>query len=290
MSQKDQKVFYITGASKGFGLILTNQLLERGFSVAATSRNKQQLSKSVNSKFITNENFLPLEVDLTSDESVKKSIEETLSKFSRIDVIINNAGYSQIGTIEELTDKEVRDNFECNVFGVISVIRNALPHLRSNKFFANGPRIINISSIAGYTGGFPGFSIYSATKFALEGLTEGLNEDLKEFGIHASTVLPGYFRTSFLEKGSVCGPSHPINEYTSVRKIQEVHESQISGNQPGDPEKGCKVIIDHALSENPTVHLFLGPDSIKYANAQIESIQKDIKTNYDASTKTDFTN
>ncbi|KAK5579722.1 hypothetical protein RB653_009408 [Dictyostelium firmibasis] len=284
-----QKVFYITGASKGLGLILTNQLLERGFSVAATSRNKQQLSKSVNSKFITNENFLPLEVDLTSDESVKKSIEETLSKFSRIDVIINNAGYLQCGTIEELTDKEVRDNFECNVFGVIYVIRNALPHLRTNKFFANGPRIINISSIAGYTGGFPGFSIYSATKFALEGLTEGLNEDLKEFGIHASTVLPGYFRTSFFDSGYNL-PSNPIKEYTTVRKVEEIHESQINGNQPGDPEKGSKAIIDHALSDNPSKNLFLGSDSIRYANTKIESIQNSLKLNFDISIKTDFTN
>ncbi|KAN0038193.1 hypothetical protein ACTA71_000365 [Dictyostelium dimigraforme] len=289
MSQNDKKVFYVTGASKGFGLELTNQLLERGFNVAATSRNKQQLSKNVNNKFITNENFLPLEVDLTSDESIKKSIEETISKFTRIDVLINNAGYSQCGTIEELTDKEVRDNFECNVFGVISVLRHALPHLRTNKYFANGPRIINISSVAGYTGAFPGFSIYSATKFALEGLTEGLNDDLKEFGIHASTVLPGYFRTSFLEKGSVSVPAHPIKEYTAVRKIQEIHENQINGNQPGDPVKGCKVIIDHALSEKPSLHLFLGPDSMKYAHAKIESIQNDIKSNYDSSSKTDFT-
>ncbi|KAN0019095.1 hypothetical protein ACTFIU_002297 [Dictyostelium citrinum] len=290
MTQKDNKVFYVTGASKGFGLELTNQLLERGFNVAATSRNKKQLSNSVNNKFITNDNFLALEVDLTSDESIKKSIEDTISKFTRIDVIINNAGYSQCGTIEELTDKEIRDNFECNFFGVISVIRHALPHLRTNKFFANGPRIINISSIAGYTGAFPAFSIYSSTKFALEGLTEGLNEDLKEFGIHASTVLPGYFRTSFLEKGSVAGPSHPMKEYTAVRKVQETHENQVNGNQPGDPVKGCKVIIEHALSENPTTHLFLGPDSIKYAQAKIESIQNDIKSNYDAASKTDFSN
>ncbi|KAN0038192.1 hypothetical protein ACTA71_000364 [Dictyostelium dimigraforme] len=290
MSQNDQKVFYVTGASKGFGLELTNQLLERGFSVAATSRNKQQLSKNVNNKFITNENFLPLEVDLTSDESIKKSIEETISKFTRIDVIINNAGYAQAGTIEELTDKEVRDNFECNVFGVISVLRHALPHLRTNKYFANGPRIVNISSIAGYNGGFSGTCIFSATKFALEGLTECLNEDLKEFGIHASTVLPGYFRTSFLEKKvSLSSPTHSIKEYTAVRMNQEIHENQINGNQPGDPVKGCKVIIDHALSEKPSLHLFLGPDSMKYAHAKIESIQNDIKSNYGAASKTDFT-
>ncbi|KAM9993769.1 hypothetical protein ACTFIZ_011758 [Dictyostelium cf. discoideum] len=225
------KFFNITGASKGFGLELTNQLLERGFNVAANSRNKQQLSNSVNNKFITNDNFLALQVDLTSDESVKNSINETISKFTRIDVIINNTGYSQC-------DKEIRDNFECNVFDVISVIRNAL-HIYVNKFFVNGPRIINISSMAGFIGSFPGF----------------------KFGIHASTVLPGYFRTSFLGKGS-----------------------------QGYPVKGCKVIIDHALSENSTTHLLLGPDSMKHAQSKIESIQNDIKLNYDESSKTDFTN
>ncbi|EGC38219.1 hypothetical protein DICPUDRAFT_86619 [Dictyostelium purpureum] len=288
MTQKDQKVFYITGASKGFGLILVNQLLERGFNVAATSRNKEQLVNVINNKLVTEENFLPLQVDLTSDESVKKSIEDTISKFTRIDVIINNAGYGQFGTIEELTDKEVRDNFECNLFGVISVVRNALPHLRTNKFFANGPRIINISSIAGFTGSFPGCSIYSSTKFALEGLTEGLGADLKEFGIHVSSVKPGYFRTSFLEKDSMAGPANPIKEYTAVRHVQEMHQGQINGNQSGDPEKGCKVIIDHALSENPSTHLFLGPDSMKYAQSKIESIQNDIKTNHEVASSTDF--
>ncbi|EGC36389.1 hypothetical protein DICPUDRAFT_87430 [Dictyostelium purpureum] len=290
MYQKDQKVFYVTGASKGFGLSLTNQLLERGFNVAATSRTKEQLIKAVNSKLITEENFIALQVDLTSDESVKKSIEHTISKFSRIDVIINNAGYVQCGTIEELSDKEVRDNYECNLFGVISVIRHAIPYLRKNKFFANGPRIINISSIAGYSGASPAFSIYSSTKFALEGLTEGLNADLKEFGIHVSSVKPGYFRTSFFEKGSVSIPLNPINEYTAVRQVQDLHANQINGNQAGDPEKGSKVIIDHALSENPTVHLFLGPDSIKYAYLKIESIQNDIKLNNEAASSTDFTN
>ncbi|KAM9993795.1 hypothetical protein ACTFIZ_011766 [Dictyostelium cf. discoideum] len=211
-----------------------------------------------------------LQVDLTPDESVKNSINETISKFTRIDIIINNAGYSQCGTIEELTYKEIRDNFEYNVFGVISVIRNALPHLRINKFFANGPRIINISSITGFIGSFTGFSIYSSTKFALEGLTE-------EFGIHASTVLLGHFRTSFLKKGSLAVPSHPIKENTAIRKA---NENKINGNQQGDPVKGCKVIIDHALFENPKTHLFLGPDSMKHAQSKIESIQNDIKLNY----------
>ncbi|KAN0023762.1 hypothetical protein ACTFIV_008149 [Dictyostelium citrinum] len=290
MSQKNNKVFYITGSSKGFGLELTNQLLERGFNVAATSRNKKQLSNSVNNKFITNDNFLALEVDLTSDESIKKSIEDTISKFTRIDVIINNAGYALGGTIEELTDKEIRDIFEINFFATISVLRHSIPHLRTNKLFIGGPRIINISSIAGYTGAISGLTLYISTKFALEGLTEGLNEDLKEFGIHASTVLPGYFRTSLFDKFSFITPSHPMKEYTAVRKVQEIHENQINGNQPGDPIKCCKVIIDHSLSENPTTHLFLGPDSIKYAQAKIESIQNDIKSNYDASSKTNFTN
>ncbi|EGC35528.1 hypothetical protein DICPUDRAFT_87819 [Dictyostelium purpureum] len=290
-SQKERKVFFVSGASKGLGLILTKQILERGFNCASTSRNKEQLVKNLKEySFVTNENFLPLEVDLSSDESIKKSIDETIAKFGRIDVVINNAGYSQCGTVEELTDKEVRDQFECNVFGVIGIIRNAAPYLRKNKKFPEGPRIINITSVGGFTGNFPTFSVYCSTKFAIEGLSEGLAADLKEFNVHVSTVLLGYFRTSFLEKGSVSVPSHPINEYTAVRKAQEMHQNSINGKQLGDPEKGAKAIIDFSLKQNPELHFFVGSDSIKIAEETIERLKGDIKANIEASMSTDHKN
>ena len=145
-----KKVWFITGASKGLGLILTKKLLLQGCNVASTSRNKQSLIKEIGEE---NENFLPIEMDLTKNENVKKAIQTTISHFGRIDVLVNNAGYSQIGTLEELSEKEVEDNFKVNVFGSLNVIRNATQYLRKQK----SGHIFNIASIGGYTGNFAGF-------------------------------------------------------------------------------------------------------------------------------------
>ncbi|KAN0050025.1 hypothetical protein ACTA71_003125 [Dictyostelium dimigraforme] len=284
----DKKVFFITGASKGFGLSITNQLLKLGFNVASTSRNKEELIQNVDDQFRNNKKFLPLQVDLTSEESVQKSIDETISKFGRIDVLINNAGYGIQGALEEFSDSEILTNYNINVLGVMHTIRSALPHLRNNKFFPEGPRIINISSIAGFCNYFPGFSIYSSTKFAIDGLSLGLMIDLKEFGIHVSTVNPGYFRTYFLEKGVLARPSKAIGEYTLVNKSKEIHDSQMNFKQPGDPEKGAAAIINLALMETPPPMLLLGSDAIKYAKMRMEQLEESIKSCMDISLSTDY--
>ena len=157
-----QQIWFVTGASKGLGLSLVKQLLDNGFSVAATSRNSDDLRQAVGS---TDARFLPLAVDLKTETSVAEAINATIGHFGRIDVVVNNAGYGLLGSIEELTDQEARENFDVNVFGSLNVIRNVMPHLRAQQ----AGHIINISSIGGFTGAFPGFGIYCATKFAVEG-------------------------------------------------------------------------------------------------------------------------
>ncbi|MCR5863115.1 SDR family NAD(P)-dependent oxidoreductase [Flavobacterium sp. J372] len=276
-----KKVWFITGASKGFGLEFINQLLAKGDAVAATSRSLSQLQTAANT---THENFLPLEVDLVNEQSVAKAIEATIAKFGRIDNIVNNAGYGLLGTIEELTDAESRQNFEVNVFGSLNVIRQALPHLRAQK----SGHIFNISSIGGFVGDFPGFGIYCATKFAVNGFSESLAEEVKDFNINVTIVMPGYFRTNFLESDSLVTPKNVIADYQSTRDSQNFHQNQMNGNQPGDPVKGVSAIIEAAGEANPPLYLFLGSDSVTMAEKKINMLSKEIDKWKALSTSTDF--
>ena len=278
-----KKVWFITGASKGLGLALTKKLLAQGFGVAATSRNKQSLIKGIGEE---NEKFLPIEMDLTNNENVNIAIETTISHFGRIDVVVNNAGYSQIGTLEELSTDEVENNFKVNVFGSLNVIRNVAPYLRKQQ----SGHIFNISSIGGYTGNFAGFGIYCSTKFAVAGFTEALAEEMKTFGVHTTLVYPGYFRTNFLSEGSVKTPNNPIDDYKAAREMEQAHLKDIDGNQPNDPEKGAEVLITLSEQENPPVHFFMGEDAYHYANIKIETILKAMKENQILGTSTGFKN
>jgi NAD(P)-dependent dehydrogenase (short-subunit alcohol dehydrogenase family) len=191
----NQKVWFVTGASKGLGLSLVKQLLNKGYNVAATSRNVADLEGAVGKS----ESFLPLAVNITDEQSVTDAISQTISLFGKIDVVVNNAGYGLVGGLEELSDAEARANFDVNVFGSLNVIRAAMPHLREQK----SGHIFNISSIGGFTGNFPGFGIYCATKFAVQGFTESLAAEIKSFGVKATIVSPGYFRTNFLAADSL---------------------------------------------------------------------------------------
>ena len=248
MENKEKKVWFITGASKGFGLEFVKQLLAKGNFVAATSRSKAQLSAAAGE----HENLLPLEVDLTSENSVEQALKATVTKFGQLDNVVNNAGYGLVGAVEELTDKEARQNFEVNVFGTLNVIRKALPYLREQK----SGHIFNISSVGGFIGNFPGFGIYCATKFAVNGFTEALSEEVKDFNINVTLVLPGYFRTNFLNSDSLASTQNPIEAYTSARNSQSLHENTINGNQPGDPVKGVEQVIKVSETANPPLYLF----------------------------------
>ena len=276
-----KKVWFITGASKGLGLTLAKKLLTKGFNVAATSRNKQSLINEIGKE---NKNFLPIEMDLTKNEDVGKAIEKTISYFGRIDIVVNNAGYSQIGTLEELSEEEVKNNFNVNVFGSLNVIRNASAHLRKQQ----SGHIFNIASIGGYTGNFAGFGIYCSTKFAVAGFTEALAEEMKSFNVNTTLIYPGYFRTNFLSEGSVQTPSNPIVEYKVAREMEQAHLNDINGNQPNDPEKAADVLIALSEQENPPVHFFMGEDAYHYANLKIETIQKAMEEHKTLGTSTGF--
>lgn len=276
-----KKVWFVTGASKGLGLTLVKKLLAEGYSVAATSRSIAELQKAINEE---NTTFLPLEVDLINENSVETAITKTIEKFGKLDVVVNNAGYGQLGTLEEISDLESRQNFDTNVFGSLNIIRKTMPYLREQK----SGFIINIASIGGLTGEFAGWGIYCATKFAVVGFTEALAAEVKEFGVNATVVYPGYFRTDFLTGGSLRTPKTEIEEYTVARQLQVAHEKDINGNQPGNPEKAATAMIELAEMQNPPVHLVLGSDAFQIAENKLNALQNEISDFKTLSTSTDY--
>lgn len=263
-----KKVWFVTGASKGLGLTLVKKLLNEGFRVVATTRNIQSLTTDIGN---ASEVFLPIEVNLTDNESVKNAIAKSVAHFGQIDIVVNNAGYGQTGALEELTDEEVKSNFDVNVFGSLNIIRNVMPYLREQE----SGHIFNISSVGGFFAGFAGWGIYCATKFAVAGFTESLAEEIKAFGIKATVVYPGYFRTDFLSEGSVKTPAHSIEHYEAARQSEKAHLNDINGNQPNDPEKAADVLIAISKEENPPVHLFLGSDAYEMVYNKINIVTKE---------------
>lgn len=263
-----KKVWFVTGASKGLGLSLIKKLLNEGYYVAATSRSADSLIKEIGN---ASETFLPLEVNLKNNLSVKEAVEKSVAYFGQLDVIVNNAGYGQIGALEELSDEEVRENFDVNVFGSLNVIRNVMPYLRNQR----SGNIFNIASVGGLFGSFPGWGIYCSTKFAVAGFTESLAEEVKEFGIKATVVYPGYFRTDFLSKGSVRTPENAIEDYKTARESEQLHLDTINGNQMNDPEKAAEVLIAISKEAQPPVHLLLGSDAYDILKNKIGIITKD---------------
>ncbi|WP_345948158.1 SDR family oxidoreductase [Mucilaginibacter sp. PAMB04274] len=267
---KTIKVWFITGASKGFGLSLVKQLLSDGQLVAATSRNIDHLKAAVGS---SSGKFLPLEVNLSNELSVSEALEATNEIFGRIDVIVNNAGYGIGGSIEELTDEETRSSFDVNVFGTLNVIRKAMPYLRAQQ----SGHIINLSSIAGIAPA-TGWAIYAATKFSVIGLSEVLAEDVRSFGIKVTVVAPGAFRTSFLNPESIVMTKNPIEEY---REVRDTHARylQMDGGQAGDPEKAAAAMIQLAFEENPPLYLLLGSDAYERAMRKLDYLENEFRLN-----------
>ncbi|NIG54687.1 SDR family NAD(P)-dependent oxidoreductase [Chitinophaga sp. Cy-1792] len=248
------QVWFITGASKGIGLLLTRLLLQEGYCVAAASRNLQQLISAVGED--ASERFLPIFLDITDSDAVTEAINRTVAHFGGLDIVVNNAGFAFVGSMEELTDQEFRRAMDVNLFGTANVIRAAMAHLRKQR----SGHIINIASAGGYVA-VGNIGSYAASKFGMVGLTEALAQEVAPFGVRATVVLPGSFRTNFLEEGSLTYTRHPIGEYESYKVLQGM--SARAGTQPGDPGKLVAALVRLSHMENPPVHLILGPDAYK---------------------------
>jgi len=274
------KVWYVTGASQGLGLTLVKKLLENGYRVAATSRNVQKLKEAVG--VIDSDRFLPLVVDLNNLDCIDESVQQTLTAFGRIDVVVNNAGYGMTGTVEELEEKEIRTIFDVNVFAAINVVKKILPLLRKQR----AGYIINIGSVAGFVGA-PGWAIYSATKAALAAFTEVLALDLKEFGIHTTVVEPSGFRTGFLTTDSLAYRESKIDGYQAVK---DTAKRYLEGNgiQPGDPDRASEILIELAESDQPPLHLYLGRDAYNRAAKKLSAMTTSLEEWKNVSISADF--
>lgn len=249
MDTKNQEVWLVTGTSKGLGLILTKHLLAQGHKVVATSRTTDVLEKEIT---FNKEKLFPVSLDITSDKAVKLAIEKSIEKFGRIDVVVNNAGYSLVGSMEEMTDEEFRATMDVNLFGTVNIIRNVMPYLRKQK----GGHIINISSNAGYVG-FANAASYNAAKFGIIGLSEALALEVKNFGIKITVVAPGQFRTQFMDSINY------VKNRIDVYKVDEAERmwNNFSGKQQGDPYKLVNILIKISQMQQPPIHLLLGPDT-----------------------------
>ena len=274
------KVWYVTGASQGLGLSLVKQLLAEGYRVAATSRNTGELQKATGVD--DDRRFLPLQVDLTSADDIRRSIEQTVTAFGTVDVVVNNAGYGMEGTVEELDEQKMRAIFEINVFATINVTKFALPYLRKQR----SGHIINIASVAGFVGA-PGWSIYSATKSAVIAFSEVLALDLRELGIRVTVVGPSGFRTGFLTKDSLVSTESRIADYQAVAKTQARYAA-MNGSQDGDPEKAAALFIRLAENPEPPLHLWLGANAVDRAGEKIDSLAQELEKWKELSVSADF--
>ena len=263
------KVWYVTGASQGLGLILVKNLLENGYKVAATSRDAHALSQAVG--LIDTERFLPLAVDLNNPDCIDNSLQQTLATFGRIDVVVNNAGYGMAGTVEDLTEQAIQNIFNVNVMATIQVVKSVLPILRSQR----SGYIINIGSVAGFVGA-PGWSVYSATKAAVAAFSEVVALDVKEFGIKVTVAEPSGFRTGFLTKNSLEVTATQIDGYEAVKKTQERYLS-MNGQQAGDPERAAEIFMELAEHADPPIHLFLGKDAYNRASEKLAFMSEELE-------------
>lgn len=278
--ENQRKTWFVTGCSQGIGLVLAKQLLAEGYNVAATARNLETLQNAVGT---SSAQFLPLQVDLVKEESVGKAVEHAIAHFKSIDVLVNNAGYGLIGGIEESSNKEVQESFDINVFGLLNVTRAVLPYMRA----ANSGHIFNLSSVFGLIAG-AGWGIYCGTKFAVEGISEALAQEVKPFGINVTIIEPGYVRTNFLNSGSIVTPQNAIPEYVAIAEEKRKHQEDVPGTQIGDPQKIAEVMIKTSQLSEPPLRLLLGSDALQYANYKIQMLQAGIEANEETTLSTDF--
>ena len=274
-----QLVWFITGASTGFGRELAEQTLRAGYQVVATARKPEQVSDLAERY---PDRALTLALDVTDQSSVDTAVDTAIRRFGRVDVVVNNAGYGFAGAIEEATEAEYMPVFETNVFGLIRVTRAFLPHLRTQR----SGHIVNISSMAGLVG-FAGWGYYNATKFAVNGFSEALALELEPLGIHVTVIEPGPFRTDFLGR-SGAEAALRISDYDATAGKIRDYRVESSGKQKGDPVKAIAAIIKLVESSEPPRHLVLGERALTVLRARLDKWKADLDE-YEAITlATDF--
>jgi len=266
-----EKIWLITGASSGLGEALAKAVIEKGDKAIATFRKEEQ-ARAFSQRY--EGNGMGIIMDVTNEAQIQAGIQQALDQFQRIDVLVNNAGYGTVGAIEEFSLDEIRAQMETNFFGTAAVTKAILPHLRAN----GGGHIIQMSSQSGMRA-IAGFGIYNASKFALEGYSEALAQEVAPFGIRVVIVEPGPFRTQFAGS-SLVKPKQQLDVYkdTPVAHMTR-YMNQVNGVQEGDPVKGAQAVVDYVHANKPNLRLPLGRSPLQVIRAKLAQVEADLQAN-----------
>ena len=260
------KTWFITGISRGFGRSLADALTARGDIVIGTTR--------TGSADITQEkgSLDVLALDVTDAQAVRKTVAAAFQRHGRIDVIVNNAGYGLLSSVEEATDDEIEHVFAVNFHGTRRVIQAALPHLRAQ----GGGHIVNITSMAGVAPN-PGSGYYAAAKMAVEGLSQSLAREVAPLGIRVTLVEPSAFRTDFLSEHSIRRSAGNLQDYAGTAGSSRDRLAAMAGNQPGDPARAAAAIIQAVDSPKPPLHLVLGSDAYHRTRQMLDAFSAELE-------------
>jgi NAD(P)-dependent dehydrogenase (short-subunit alcohol dehydrogenase family) len=272
------KVWFVTGAARGIGSEIAKAALAAGNRVVATGRSPEAVRKALG----TGGNLFVTGLDVTNEDQVGKAVKTAVERFERIDVLVNNAGYGQLGVFEETTPQQVRAQYDTNVFGLMAVTRAVLPIMRKQQ----SGRIFNISAIAGLKGFFGG-AVYNSSKFAVEGFSQCIAEELTPLGIYVTAISPGFFRTDFLDGSSIQYAEGKISDYAKGAAEFRAFMDNRNHEQAGDPAKLAKVIVKLAEVDKPPVSFVAGSDAVEMAMDAITAQKTQIDSWRDLSVSTD---
>ncbi|MHA7627667.1 SDR family oxidoreductase [Corallococcus sp. M7] len=273
------KVWFVTGASSGIGAGVVRAALEAGDRVVATARNVEKLRTAIGGQAGDRLTFVPL--DVTKEDQARQAVAAAVEKFGRIDVLVNNAGYSLIGNLESLTSEQIEQQFATNFYGVLHVLRAALPTMRRQR----SGRIFNVSSMAGVIG-YATVGAYAATKFAVEGLSLSVAQEVGRFGIQVTVVEPGFFRTDLLAPQSVVFGDLAVEGYDAPAAVKAQWQGY-HHNQSGDPAKLGQALVRLAAMETPPKQFFAGSDAVSGITADLEARLAEVRAHKDLSVSTD---
>lgn len=274
-------VWFITGASRGFGIEIAREALSRGDSVVATARDPRAINASLPGY---DDRLLAVPLDVSDPEQATAAVAAAVERFGRIDVLVNNAGRGLVGAVEESSDAEVRSVFEVNVFGLLAVTRAVLPHLRAQ----GSGLVVNISSVGGFVA-WPGWGVYAATKFAVEALSEAMTHELAPLGIRSVAVEPGPFRTNFLDGSSLALSVAEIADYAATSGAARAWAGDNNYEQEGDPLKAAKVIVDLADRDDLPERIQLGTSAFTDVADKVARTARDQEAWRTVSLSTDYT-
>jgi NAD(P)-dependent dehydrogenase (short-subunit alcohol dehydrogenase family) len=252
------RTWFITGTSRGFGREWATAALERGDRVAGTARDLRALDDLVQEH---REALLPMALDVTDREAVFETVRRAREHFGQLDIVVNNAGYGQFGMVEELSEREARDQIETNLFGALWVTQAALPIFRAQ----GSGHFLQVSSIGGISA-FAGIGMYHASKWALEGISQSLAQEVRGFGIKVTLIEPGGFSTDW--GGSSAKHAEPLEAY---QHMHEESERRRAGNRPGDPVASAEAVMRVVDAKEPPLRVFLGAAPLAIAERDYES-------------------